>query len=73
MTICESCGVRQVPEDNESRVCAFQIEIDVPVPDYNGAITCNCCDLCRGNCMSLLRSHGIDPQTNPLILKKEGV
>lgn len=26
-----------------------------------------------GSGMSLLHSHGIDPETNPLILKKEGV
>lgn len=54
MTICESCGQVEVPENNKDRVCAFQIEIDVPVPDYKGAITCNCCDLCRENCHEAL-------------------
>lgn len=40
----------EVPEDNENRVCAYQLDVDNPNPYYKNALTCNCCDKCRELC-----------------------
>ncbi len=40
----------ECPEDNEDRVCAYQIDDLTPCPDYKNVPTCNCCDKCREVC-----------------------
>lgn len=53
---CEHCGA-PVPEDNVQRVCAYQVDWETAVPDYKGALFCDCCDKCRSECHDALLTN----------------
>lgn len=61
---------KELAEEQWHKIIGGQLK-QMPYPDFE--LVFNWFDTATESGMSLLRSHGIDPETNPLILKREGV
>lgn len=61
----EDCG-RECPERNIGRICAYQVTNEPMDEDnYQGAVSCNCCDHCRAECHAgLLEETNLQQQNN---------